>query len=89
MNSHTMADFWKLFYALPQEIQKHAYRAYRKFQRDPFYPGLNFEEVNKRKGIWSARISEDYRVLGYRKAGEIRWFWIGNHSEYEKLIRRR
>lgn len=89
MNSHTVEDFWKLFYKLPADIQKQAYKAYKLFTRDPFHPGLNFEQVNKRLDIWSVRINEGYRVLGYRDGGEIHWFWIGTHREYEKLISRR
>ena len=44
------------------------------------------QRVNKAAGVWSARITDDYRVLGYRKNGEMRWFWIGSHAEYDKLI---
>lgn len=88
MNSYTVEDFWKLFYRLSPEIQQQAYRAYELFRHDPFHPGLNFEQVNKRLNIWSARINENYRVLGYREGGEIRWFWIGTHRDYEKMIHR-
>lgn len=88
MNSHTVEDFWRLFYKLPLDVQEQAYKAYQLFSANPFHPGLNFEQVNKRLDIWSARINEGYRVLGYREGGEIRWFWIGTHREYEKLIRR-
>jgi len=89
VKSHTAGQFWKLFAALPADIRKQAYKAYAQFMRDPFHPGLNFEEVNRRTGLWSARITDDYRVLGYRDQGEVVWFWIGTHTEYEKLIRRR
>ena len=32
---------------LPTEIRKQAQQAHEQFQRDPFYPGLHFEEVDK------------------------------------------
>lgn len=86
MNSRAARRFWKLFAALPADVRKQAYKAYALFTRDPFHPSLNFKEVNKREGIWSARISDDHRVLGYRKDGEIRWFWIGSHTDYEKIV---
>ena len=89
MNSQTTGRFWDLFRALPPDIQKQAYQAYRQFTHDPFHPGLNFEEVDKQRNLWSARVTRGYRVLGYREGGEIRWFWIGTHREYEKLIDRR
>jgi len=31
-------------------------------------------------------MSDDYRMLGYRKDGEIRWFWIGSHADYDKIV---
>ncbi|MGH2515632.1 MAG: hypothetical protein ACRDHP_08250 [Ktedonobacterales bacterium] len=70
-------------------MRKQAQQAYQQFQRDPFYPGLNFEEVDRQRNLWSARITRGYRVMGYREDGEITWFWIGSHREYEKLIKAR
>ena len=77
MNSHATKQFWKLFAALPEDVQRRAYRAYRQFSRDPSNPGLNFELINSRKGLWSARINDNDRVLGYRDGAEIVWFWVG------------
>lgn len=88
MKSRATKGFWKLYYALSPEIQKQADEAYEMFERDPFSPGLNFEEVNKRVGLWSARVNDAVRVLGYRKSDEIIWFWIGTHAEYELRKRR-
>ncbi len=86
MHSVTISPFWKLFDALPLEIQDGAREAFTQFQQDPFYPSLRFKEVNKRYRIWSARVNDSYRVLGYRRDEEIRWFWIGTHAEYERLL---
>lgn len=47
------------------------------------------QEVDKKRHLWSARITRGYRVLGIRDDGEITWFWIGTHREYDKLIRGR
>jgi hypothetical protein len=88
VNSKTTRRFWDLFRTLPPTIRKQAYKAYQQFTRDPFHPSLNFEEVDKQRNLWSARVTRGYRVLGYRADGEIRWFWIGTHSDYEKLISR-
>lgn len=74
---------------LPAEVRMQARAAYQQFLRDPYHPGLNFEEVDKRRNLWSVRVTRGYRVLGYREDGEITWFWIGSHREYEKLIRGR
>lgn len=85
MNSHVTNRFRALLDALPNDVQKQALKAFRQFQRDPFHPGLNFEEIDPQIGLWSARVSRKYRVLGYRQGDEIRWFWIGTHAEYDGL----
>lgn len=57
-----------------------------RFIQNPFHPGLNFEEVDKKRSLWSARVTRGYRVLGIRDRGEVIWFWIGSHQEYDRLI---
>ena len=84
MNSHITAHFRKQFRALPANVQRAAEEAYRTWQRDPFHDGLQFKQI--RVGIWSVRIGLQWRGLNRRSGEEIRWFWIGSHSEYDKLI---
>lgn len=86
MNSHTTEEFWAFFDDLPLGMQKKAYKAYRAWRRDPFSSGLNFKEVNKKRHLWSARITRDYRVIGVRNGADITWVWIGTHDEYDKRI---
>jgi hypothetical protein len=74
--------------ALPEHVRQMADRAFTQFQVDPFHPSLCFKEVNKRRGIWSARINDDYRVLGFREIGEMTWFWIGSHTAYDAMLSR-
>ena len=57
---------------------------YRLWLRDHFHPSLHFKLVGDR--LWSARITKDYRALGRQKDELIVWFWIGTHSQYERLI---
>ena len=89
MKSSTTDEFWGLLRALPPDLRRQAQHAYEQFTRDPFHSGLNFEEVDKRHNLWSARVTRGYRVLGIRDGDEITWFWIGTHREYEKLIKGR
>jgi len=88
MNSHITQRFRELLGALPADVQKQALKAFRLFERDPSHPSLNFEFIDPQIGLWSARVSKKYRVLGHRNRDEIRWFWIGPHAEYERLIKR-
>jgi hypothetical protein len=36
--------------------------------------------------MWSARVTDAYRVLAVREGSVFYWFWIGPHDEYERLI---
>ena len=89
MKSETTQQFWDSFRLLPPEIRKQAYEAHHQFQRDPFASGLHFKEVNKKRRLWSARITRDYRVIGVRAGETITWVWIGPHAEYDKRIKGR
>ena len=66
MKSQASDDFWKLYAKLPDDVKRQAHKAFKQFQKDPFYPSLNFEEVDKQHHIWSARVSRQYRALGVR-----------------------
>jgi hypothetical protein len=39
--------------------------------------------------IYSARINAQYRALGKLERGEITWFWVGSHADYDKMISKR
>ena len=86
MNSRTMDPFWRLYAALPTDVQSAADRAFALFTANPSHPGLRFKEVNKRRKIWSARINDDYRALGFRDGAQMTWFWIGSHADYVHML---
>jgi hypothetical protein len=65
MQSHLTPRCRRLLLALPLGVRVAAYRAYAQFRRDPTHPGLNFKLVNQREQMWSARINDQYRALGY------------------------
>ncbi|MGH9196237.1 MAG: hypothetical protein ACRD1T_10910 [Acidimicrobiia bacterium] len=50
-------------------------------------------EVRQLAGRAFARLKDDprvgisYRALAVEADDDLVWFWIGNHSEYEKLIK--
>lgn len=86
MISHTTERFRKLYANLPKEIQKLAKKSFFHFSKEPRHPGLNFKKVHQKKPICAVRISRNYRALGILKDNNIIWFWIGSHSDYEKLL---
>jgi hypothetical protein len=79
--------FWKLYQALPPDIKKQAKESFILFKKDPWYPSLHFKRVHSSLPVYSARINIDYRAVGILKNDKIIWFWIGSHSDYEKLLK--
>ncbi len=57
---------------------------------NPRHPGLHFKQIHGSDRLVAVRISRDYRAVGVRGSpDEILWFWIGPHSEYERLLAKR
>ena len=76
--------FWKHYEALPQETRRLADEAYARLRSDPRYPSLHFKKVGR---LWSARVGGTYRALAVATGDDLIWFWIGNHADYERLIK--
>ncbi|HTD68566.1 MAG TPA: hypothetical protein VK846_18750 [Candidatus Limnocylindria bacterium] len=85
MNSSTTDRFRRAYAALPKEIQQRTQKAYRLWLENPSHPSLHFKKIGN---IWSARVDDNYRVLGDLRGDTVYWFWIGSHSKYEELITR-
>lgn len=92
MQSKTTRQFWRLFSELPVDVQRDAQRAYRLFQGNPAHPGLHFKKLEGEDHVYSARIGLDYRALAVMRPGtsskeaRLVWYWIGSHSDYDRLI---
>jgi hypothetical protein len=52
-------------------------------KRDPRHPSLHLKKVGP---YWSVRIGRRYRALAAEVDDGLLWFWIGSHSDYDKLI---
>ena len=87
MKSVTTRRFREAYARLPESIRKHAKRAYGQFKENPQHPSLRLKQVHTAEPIVSVRITAAYRALGVRDSDTVVWFWIGNHSEYERLIK--
>ena len=88
MISKTTTKFWRYYEKLPEEIKKKARKMFKIFQEDPYHPSLRFKRIHSIKPIFSIRITKDYRAIGILEKDEIIWFWIGNHEEYERIIKK-
>ena len=87
MRSKRTRKFRQLLEALPEDVRRQAYAAYRQFKQDPYHPGLQFKRVSQKRPLYSVRIGISYRAPGLREEEDvIVWFWIGSHADYDKLL---
>ena len=84
MRYRATPDFWYHYRQLPSDIQILANRCYELLKQDSRYPSLHFKNVGS---FWSVRIGLHYRALAVEDDGDMAWFWIGTHSEYDQLLR--
>ncbi len=88
MNSELTDDFLACFRRLPERIKRQARKSYKLWKANPKHPGVEFKRVGKRSPIYSVRVAIGWRALGLRQGDTLLWFWIGPHSEYDRLLRR-
>ncbi len=80
----TTPQFWKRFYALPEAVQSLAQKNYSLLKTNPNHPSLRFKKVGK---YWSIRVGLSHRALAIEDGSDFIWVWIGDHDEYDRLIR--
>lgn len=88
MRSHTTEAFRALLAAAPVAVQEKARATYALWSDNPSHPSLRFKKVHGALPIFSVRIDLDWRAVGIAKDDTVIWFWIGPHSEYERLLSR-
>jgi len=76
-------EFWTCYKALPKPVQELADKSFALLKNDPHHPSLHFKRVGR---FWSTRIGLSYRALGIDVHDGVVWFWIGSHSDYDKLL---
>jgi hypothetical protein len=88
VKSHTTARFRKAFALLPVNVRHQARASFKRFQQDPYHPSLHFKQIHSTRPIYSARAGLGYRALAVRDEDDLIWFWIGSHSDYDRLLAR-
>jgi hypothetical protein len=85
MKHRRSIGYKRLFKSLPPEIQELAEKQFKLLKSDPGHSSVSFKSL-KGTGNYSARVNQDYRVLGTPIEGSdptvIVWFFIGTHSDY-------
>jgi len=83
------ADFWNNYDALPADIRSRADKQFALLKANPQHLSLHFKKLVDRNGreIWLARITLKYRALAIKLPDQYLWFWIGEHSIYDTLVK--
>jgi hypothetical protein len=76
-------SFWVCYEQLPTYIQDLADKNFELLKTNPKHPSLHLKKVDK---YWSARVGRKYRTIAVEINEGLIWFWIGTHSEYERLL---
>jgi hypothetical protein len=77
-------SFWSCYEKLPSSVQELADKNFELLKTNPKHPSLHLKKVAK---YWSARVGIKYRALAVEIDEGLIWFWIGTHSEYNRLLR--
>jgi hypothetical protein len=80
----TTNRFWKCFETFPDPVQKVAKKRFKLLKTNPLHPSLHFKKVGR---FWSVRAGIDHRALAVEDGEDFIWVWIGNHGEYDRMIK--
>jgi hypothetical protein len=83
MKHFAAPGFWVAYNALPEIIRKLADKNYALLKADPQHPSLHFKRVGP---YWSVRVGLRYRALAVDIDDGLLWFWIGSHSDYDRIV---
>ncbi|MGO9122542.1 MAG: hypothetical protein ACLQPD_33625 [Desulfomonilaceae bacterium] len=83
MKHFASPDFWACYTRLPKKIQRLADESYELLKANLLHPSLHFKKIGKYRAV---RVGLHYRAVGIEVEEGVLWFWIGSHSEYDKLI---
>ena len=86
MISKVRPSFWRAYERLSQSARARAKIAWQLFEREPNHPSLRFKKLQAHVQLWSVRINEQYRAVGFRSGDTIEWIWIGTHNEFDNLF---
>jgi len=83
LKHHASSRFWSLYDSLPEDVRATADKNFLLLKSDPKHPSLHFKRLGR---FWSVRVGAHYRALGADVDDGIVWFWIGTHSDYDKIV---
>lgn len=84
MKHFASPSFWIAYEAWPRHIRELADKNYALLKEDLHHPSLFLKRVGR---FWSVRVGIRHRALAIEVEDGLLWFWIGSHSDYDKLVR--
>jgi hypothetical protein len=84
VNHFATPGFWYHYRSLPPEVRALADKNFDLLRGDPHHPSLRLKRIGE---FWSARVGLHYRALARQRTEGLVWFWIGDHAEYERLLK--
>ena len=84
MNHFTSPSFWKGYEKLPRQIKELADKNFDLLKVNQMHPSLHFKKVGNYRSV---RIGKQYRAIAIEMEAGLLWFWIGSHSDYDKLLK--
>ena len=85
MTHFASSRFWACYHLLPAEVRTQADKQFAQLKKNSSHPSLRLKKVGT---FWSARVNSGIRALAVEEKGDFIWFWIGDHREYERLVKR-
>ena len=86
MKHFTSSNFWQQYYQLPAHVRTLADKNFNLLKQDSTHPSLKLKKTGR---YWSVRIGLKHRALAVEISEGMLWFWIGNHSDYDKLLKQK
>jgi hypothetical protein len=83
VNHSATPDFWACYRALPSAVRDLADKSFSLLKTNQHHPSLHLKQIGK---FWSVRVGLHHRALGIGVDDGLVWFWIGSHSDYDKLV---
>jgi hypothetical protein len=68
---------------MPLSIQELADAHFALLKKNPSHPSLHFKKAGQYRSV---RIGMHYRALAVEVPEGLLWFWIGSHSDYDKIL---
>jgi hypothetical protein len=76
-------EFWACYRNLPANVQELADKNFDLLKSNPRHPSLHFKKIANYRSV---RVGTYYRALAVEIPEGLLWFWIGSHSDYDKIL---